>query len=157
VNAQASEKTKYEEQQYVVFTLGEESFGADINKVREIIVYRETTNIPGTTDLIEGIINLRGKVIPIYSLRKKFGFSGPEEAGNTRIVVIEVRESTGGIIVDGVSEVLMISGDVVEKPSSMICQGVEEDYIEGIAKIDDRLIIILDLEEVISSNMVQAV
>ncbi|PKM82301.1 MAG: chemotaxis protein CheW [Firmicutes bacterium HGW-Firmicutes-14] len=157
MNAQVSEEIKYGEQQYVVFTLGEESFGVDINKVREIIVYRETTNIPGTTDLVEGIINLRGKVIPIYSLRKKFGFPEPEGTRNTRIVVIEVCGSTVGVIVDGVSEVLVISGDVMEKPSSMICQGVDSGYIDGIAKIDNRLIIILDLEKVISSDVVQAV
>ncbi|MHB9093295.1 MAG: chemotaxis protein CheW [Eubacteriales bacterium] len=146
-----------DEKQYVVFKLGAEVFGLDINKVREIITYQETTKIPGTGQLIEGIINLRGIIIPIFSLRKKFGFSETEKTGNARIVVVEAHDSTVGIVVDGVSEVLMISGAVMEKPSSVISSGVDVNYIEGIAKMEGNLIIVLDLEKVINPQIARAV
>jgi len=148
---QDNSKRISEEQQYVVFTLGLEIFGIEINRVREIIIYRETTQLPGTGQYIEGIINLRGAVIPIYSLNKIFGFPEGEINRSTRIVVLEVRGSTMGIVVDGVSEVLMIPGSMVEKPSAMVSAGVDVNYIDGIAKIDNRLVIILDLDKVISS------
>ncbi|MFZ5640391.1 MAG: chemotaxis protein CheW [Bacillota bacterium] len=147
----------FDEKQYVVFRLGAEIFGVDISKVREIIVYREPTRMPGTSELVEGVINLRGHVIPIYSLRKKFGFPEAEKTRNTRMVVVEVQDSTIGIVVDGVSEVLMISGSVMEKPSAMISTGVDTNYIAGIAKMEEGMIIVLDLDKVINPNMAKAV
>ncbi|TLM97816.1 chemotaxis protein CheW, partial [bacterium] len=141
------------ERQYVVFRLGPETFGLDINKVKEIIIYQDTTRLPGAGRLIEGVINLRGHIIPIYALRKRFGFTAGTGAGITRIVVVEVRKSTVGIVVDGVSEVLMIPDSVMEKPSAIISAGVDANYISGIAKTDEGLIIILDLERVIESNI----
>jgi len=139
-----------DEKQYVVFQLGAEVFGVDINKIKEIITYRETTQIPGTGHLTEGVINLRGTVIPVFCLRKKFGFREVENDRNTRIVVVEVHDSTVGIVVDAVVEVLLISGDSIEEPSSMITTDVDSGYITGIAKLEDRLVIILDLETVIN-------
>ncbi|MBU7006259.1 chemotaxis protein CheW [Phosphitispora fastidiosa] len=143
-----------DEQQYVVFQLGAEVFGVDINKIKEIITYRETTQLPGTGHLTEGVINLRGTVIPVFCLRKKFGFYEAENDRNTRIVVVEVHDSTVGIVVDAVAEVLLISGDSIEEPSSMVTSDVDDDYITGIAKLEDRLVIILDLEKVINPGAV---
>ncbi len=145
-----------DEKQYVIFKLGVEVFGLDINKVKEIIVYREPTLMPGTSDLIEGIINLRGYVVPIYSLRKKFDFAEMDNTRSTRIVLVEVRDNMIGIIVDSVSEVLMISEDRVEKPSAIIDSSVAVDHIAGIAKMEEGMIIILDLEKVINHNMARA-
>lgn len=139
-----------DEKQYVVFQLGAEVFGVDIHKIKEIITYRETTQLPGTGYLTEGVINLRGTVIPVFCLRKKFGFFEAEKDRNTRIVVVEVHEGTVGIVVDAVAEVLVISGDSIEEPSSMIASDVDADYITGIAKLEDRLVILLDLETVIN-------
>ncbi len=150
------EETIFEEKQYVIFKLGVEVFGIDINKVKEIIVYQETTQIPGTGLLIEGIINLRGNIIPIFSLRKKFGFPEVEKTKSTRIVVVEAHGTTVGIVVDGVSEVLMIPGGMMEKPSSMIASDVDTNYISGIAKMDEGLIIVLDLERVFDARMAKA-
>lgn len=146
-----------DEKQYVIFKLGVEVFGLDINKVKEIIVYREPTIMPGTSDLIEGIINLRGYVVPICSLRKKFGFAEIDNTRSTRIVLVEVRDNMIGIIVDSVSEVLMISENRVEKPSAIIDSSVAVDHIAGIAKMEEGMIIILDLEKVINHNMARAV
>ncbi len=150
------EDNTFEEIQYVVFKLGLEVFGVDINKVKEIITYQVTTKIPGTGQLIEGVINLRGNVIPIFSLRKKFALEEADNTARTRIVVVEAGGSTVGIVVDGVSEVLMIPGNVVEKGSTMI-SGVDGNYIKGIAKMEEKLIIILDLDRVIGNEIAAAV
>ncbi|PKM45537.1 MAG: chemotaxis protein CheW [Firmicutes bacterium HGW-Firmicutes-8] len=151
------DENTFDERQYVIFKLGAEVFGLDINKVKEIIVYQETTNIPGSGQLIEGIINLRGSVIPIFNLRRKFGFPEAEKTRSARIVVVEANDSTVGIVVDGVSEVLIIPGSVIEKPSSMISSGVDASYIAGIAKMEEKLVILLNLEKVINREMAEAV
>ncbi len=147
----------YDEKQYVVFKLGAEIFGLAINIVKEIIVYQETTQLPGTAQQIEGIINLRGHIIPIYDLRKKFSLPAVERNRNTRIVVVEVHDNTIGIVVDGVSEVLDIPGNVLEQPSAMISSGVDANYIAGIAKMEQGLILVLDLAKVINPDMAKAV
>lgn len=151
------DENTFDEKQYVVFKLGVEVFGLEINKVKEIIVHQDTTQIPGTLQQIEGIINLRGHIIPIFNLRKKFNFLEVEKTRNTRIVVVEVHDSIIGIVVDGVSEVLIIPGSVIEKPSAVIASGVDVNYIAGIAKMEEGMIIILDLEKVINPNMAKAV
>lgn len=146
-----------DEKQYVVFKLGMEVFGLEINKVKEIIIYQDTTKLPGTGRLIEGVINLRGHIIPIYKLRKKFGFPEKERTRSTRIVVVEVHDSIIGIIVDNVTEVLMIPNSVMEQSTAVISGGVDANYIAGIAKMEDGLIIALDLEKVIKTDMAKAV
>lgn len=147
----------YEEKQYVVFQLGAETFGLEINKVKEIIVYQESTRMPGSSNLIEGIINLRGHVIPIFNLKRKFGFPEVENTGGTRIIVVEAKENTVGIIVDKVNEVVMISGELIEKPSSLITTGVDEDFITGVAKMESGLVILLELEKVVVVELSNAV
>ncbi len=144
------------EKQYVIFKLGQEVFGLDISKVKEIIVYQNTTKIPGSSEIIEGIINLRGRVIPIIDLRKKLNFKEDKITNGTRIVVVET-QITVGIVVDSVSEVLMIAANLIEKPSTMITTNVCDNYIEGIANMEDRLVIILDLERVIDQDIEQVV
>lgn len=147
----------FDEKQFVIFELGKESFGLDINKVKEIIVNQKTTHIPGTNDRLEGVINLRGKVIPIFGLCKEYGFPEPEKTRNTRIVVVEALSKTVGLVVDGVSEVLTIQGESVEKPSSMITAGIDTSFLTGIAKIENKLVILLDLEKIITPEVAKAV
>lgn len=137
------------ERQYVVFELGVETFGVEISNVKEIIVYQKPTEIPKASNFIEGIINLRGHVIPIFSLKEKFSFPEAKNTRNTRIIVVEANSNTVGIVVDGVSEVLMIPTNLVEKPLSLITSSVDENYITGVAKMESGLIMILDLEQVI--------
>lgn len=151
------EERSFDEAQYVVFKLGREVFGLAIDKVKEIIMHHETTQLPDTMEEIEGIINLRGHVIPIYDIRKKFGFPITNRKGTSRIVVVEVHNSTIGIIVDGVSEVLSIQNDMVEKPSFMLARENDTNFINGIAKLDNALVILLDIEKVIDPEMAQAV
>ncbi|GAB4269583.1 chemotaxis protein CheW [Thermincola ferriacetica] len=146
-----------EERQYVVFRLGAEIFGIDTNKVKEIIVYQEPTHMPGSSEVIEGIINLRGHVIPIFNLRKKFNFPEAGDMGKTRIIVVEAGSSTVGIVVDGVSEVVMIPGSVIEKPSGLLASDIDRNYITGVAKMESGLVIIIDLEKVIGRDMAEAV
>lgn len=149
------EEIQFEERQYVVFKLDREVFGLPISTVKEIIVYQSTTGIPGTSHYIEGVINLRGRVIPIYDLRKRFGFPSADITRSTRIVVVEIHGTTVGIIVDGVSEVMMISGSVIEKPNSFIASGIDEQFVAGIAKMEENLVSILDLSRVINPGMLE--
>lgn len=147
-----ADNIKNEVNQFVIFTLGEEKYGVDINKVREIITMQSITLVPGSSGLIEGIINLRGYVIPIFNIKRKFNLAEGEFSAQTRIVVIEVSNNTLGIIVDGVSEVLRIPGHIIESPSSIIAASIDTNYIEGIAKMEDKLIIMLDLEKILSAE-----
>ncbi|MFZ5641386.1 MAG: chemotaxis protein CheW, partial [Bacillota bacterium] len=130
-----AEQLEQAEKQFVVFRLGGESYGVDIGKVKEIINMQTITAVPNTASFIEGIINLRGQVIPVFNLRSKFGLPDCESDRQTRIIVVEVGDAAIGVIVDGVSEVLNVSGDIVEPPSPAISTNINEDYIAGIAKI----------------------
>lgn len=142
---------KVEEKQFVVFQLSKETYGVNIGQVSEIITMQQITKVPHTIEFIEGIINLRGRVIPVVDLRKRFGLAYDEITRNTRIVVIEIGGNTLGMIVDGVSEVLRIASDTVEAPPPAITS-VDADYLEGVAKLEDRLIILLNLEKVLSKQ-----
>ena len=146
-----------DERQYVVFRLSIEDFGVEINKVKEIITYRETTQIPGSGEFMEGIINLRGQVIPIFNLRRKFGFPAVQHSRSTRIVVVETYDDTVGMVVDGVSEVLVIPGNAIEEPSSLIASGIDSDYLSGVAKLEDKLVMILELDKAINIGVAKAV
>jgi len=144
-------KKKAEEHQLVVFGIANELYGVDIASVREIITMQRITRVPRTPDFVEGIINLRGKVIPVIDLRQRFHLSIAEENKETRIVVVEIQGITIGMVVDGVSEVLRITSDVIEPPSPVIV-GIDAEYIRAVAKVDDRLIILLDMEKVLNNQ-----
>jgi purine-binding chemotaxis protein CheW len=136
--------------QLVTFKLGSEEFGVDILKVQEIIKMMNVTKIPNAPVFIEGVINLRGKIIPIVDLRKRLGFEDQEFDKSTRIIVVELDGLVLGFIVDSVSEVLRIPEDTIEPPPSMVA-GIESEYIEGVGKLDDRLLILLELKKIFSS------
>ncbi len=135
--------------QLVTFSIGEEEFGVDILKVQEIIRTMEITKVPKAPEFVEGVINLRGKVIPIIDLRKRFGMATRDHDKNTRIIVIEINNMIVGFVVDSVSEVLRISADTVEPPPPVVA-GVESEYIKGVGKLADRLLIMLDLDRLLS-------
>ncbi len=137
--------------QLVTFSIGEEEFGVDILKVQEIIRTMEITKVPRAQDFVEGVINLRGKVIPIIDLRRRFGFSSKEHDKHTRIIVIEINNMIVGFVVDSVSEVLRIPTATVEPPPPVVA-GVESEYISGVGKLEDRLLILLDLDKLLSSE-----
>ena len=139
-----------EEKQLVVFDLNTEAYGVDIGAVREIIRLQDITKVPGTPEFVEGVINLRGKVTPVVDLRKKLNITVAEQNAENRIVVMDIAGQDIGMVVDAVTEVLRISAGAVVPPSSVITSTSGQDYLMGIAKLDEKLIILLDLDKVLS-------
>ncbi|MBE0603882.1 MAG: chemotaxis protein CheW [Deltaproteobacteria bacterium] len=142
--------TESQIQQLVTFRLGDEEYGVDILKVHEIDRMMDITEVPNAPPSIEGVINLRGKVIPVINLRKKFNLPEREADGRTKIVVVDIGTSAG-MIVDSVSEVLRISSDIIEPPPPMTA-GVSSEYIRGVGKLKDRLLILLDIEKLLGAD-----
>ena len=147
------EQTQYsgEKLQVVSFHLGSEEYGVDISQVQEIIRMVDITHVPRAPHFMEGVINLRGQLIPIIDLRTRFGMTRAGHTKNTRIVVTEIAGKRVGIIVDSVSEVLNLPIENVEEAPEMIA-GVGTEYISGVGKVNDRLIILLELQKVISTQ-----
>ena len=149
--AETATITQTEERQLVVFSLGGEVYGVNINTVREIIRMQDITRVPNAPEFVEGIINLRGKVIPIVDLRRRFALDEAEQSENSRIVVVDIAGEDIGVTVDAVTEVLRIAGDSVEPTGDVIATD-DSYYIEGIAKVGDSLIILLDLDKVLGTE-----
>ena len=137
--------------QIVSFSLGSEEYGVDISQVQEIIRMVEITHVPRAPHFMEGVINLRGQLIPIIDLRTRFGMPRADQTKSTRIVVTEIGSKRVGIVVDAVSEVLNIPLENVENAPDMIA-GVGTEYIQGVGKVGERLIILLDLTMVMSAE-----
>ena len=137
--------------QVVSFKLGSEEYGVDIAQVQEINRMVAVTHVPRAPQFMEGVINLRGQLIPIIDLRARFGMPRTEHTKNTRIVVTEIGTKRVGMVVDSVSEVLRLAVDQIEPAPEMIT-GVDTEYIRGVGKIEDRLIILLDLAKIISGS-----
>ena len=137
--------------QVVSFRLGSEEYGVDIAQVQEIIRMVEITHVPRAPRFMEGVINLRGQLIPIIDLRTRFAMHRAEHTKSTRIVVTEIGSKRVGIVVDSVSEVLNIPIEQVEEAPDMIA-GVGTEYIQGVGKVNDRLIILLDLTMVMTGE-----
>jgi purine-binding chemotaxis protein CheW len=115
----------------------------------------EITKVPRAPEFVEGVINLRGKVIPIIDLRRRFGLDSKKHDKHTRIIVIEINNMIVGFIVDSVSEVLRIPAGTVEPPPPVVA-GMESDYISGVGKLQDRLLILLDLDRLLSHEDMSA-
>ena len=135
--------------QVVSFKLGSEEYGVDIAQVQEINRMVAVTHVPRAPHFMEGVINLRGQLIPIIDLRTRFGMPRVEHTKNTRIVVTEIGTKRIGMVVDSVSEVLRLPVDQIE-PAPEMLTGIDTEYIRGVGKIEDRLIILLDLGRIIS-------
>lgn len=140
--------------QIVSFNLGEEDFGVDILKVQEINRMANITRVPNTPDYVEGVINLRGKVIPIIDLRVRFGMNRKERDNSTRIVVVEYAGKIVGFVVDAVREVLRVPTDIMEPPPKLIAN-VAADYIEAVGKFENRILILLNLDNILSAALVE--
>ena len=154
--SQTQKKQDDELIQLVTFSIGEEEFGVDILKVQEIIRTMEITKVPRAQDFVEGVINLRGKVIPIIDLRRRFGLHSKEYDKHTRIIVIEISNMIVGFVVDSVSEVLRIPSSTVEPPPPVVA-GMDSEYIRGVGKLQDRLLILLDLDKLLSNEDIEAI
>lgn len=146
-----AEKTGSDLIQLVSFSLDSEEYAVEVLKVREIIRMPEITHMPNTPHYAEGIINLRGKVIPVISMRKKFGLMDTDNDSHTRVIVMDINGELTGFIVDSVSEVIRISSSEVQPPpAAMASGGVEQEYITGVVNRSERLLILLDLDHIIS-------
>ncbi len=143
-----------EEEHLVIFTLGKELYGVTIHSVESIIKLQAITEVPRTASYILGVTNLRGTVVPVLDLRKRFNLLSSENSSNTRIVIVNAEGAKVGIVVDEVTEVLKVSRDAIQPPPPMSTT-IESAFINGIARINDRLVILLDLEKVLASSIHQ--
>src|SRR5262252_7475734 len=134
--------------QVVGFRIGNETYGVRIGSVREIVRVPEITNVPSAPDLIEGVINLRGKIIPVMDLRKRFGQTDIQADKKNRILVVELENKLVGLIVNAASEVLKIPPSEIEAPGSVFADG-ESNYVTGVGKLKGRLIILLDVSKLL--------
>ena len=144
-----------DETQLVVFTLKQNDtvceYGVPITKVQEIIPMANPTKLPQAPDFVEGIINLRGRIIPIIDLKKRFDMGASNITAESRSVVVEVEGQTVGIIVDEVSEVLRLATDSIEPPPAVV-GGITSEYLTGVGKLQDRLLILLDMDKILSDQ-----
>ncbi|MBI3793789.1 MAG: purine-binding chemotaxis protein CheW [Nitrospinae bacterium] len=147
---------KAKEGKYLTFVLGHEEYGLEILKVREIISVMEITEVPQVPPFIKGVINLRGKVIPIIDLRLKFGMSAIEYTRETCIIVVNVRDLLLGIVVDTVAEVLDIMEKDIDPPPTFGSQ-IKTDFILGMGKVKGKVKILLDIDMVLSSEELEVV
>lgn len=138
--------------QLVVFQLAEEEFGLDIMQVQEIIRIPGITRIPHSPDYVKGVINLRGKIITVINLDTRFGMQQKEHDDNSRIIVAEVDENVVGMVVDSVSEVMRLSSSTVEPVPDIISGKINANYLKGIGKLEDRMLILLDITKVVTED-----
>lgn len=139
------------ELQLVAFRLQGEEFAVDIQKVREVLKITQITPLPQALNFIEGVINLRGEVIPVVDLRKRFNIKNAEQTNESRIIIVEIDECLVGLIVDSVTEVLHLMSSAVEPPPRRLV-GTRTEFIQGVGKLGDRLLIILNLERILSTE-----
>ena len=134
--------------QVVGFRIGSETFGVRIASVREIVRVPEITSVPNAPEAIEGVINLRGKIIPVMDLRKRFGSPNVQPDKKNRILVVELEKRLLGLIVNSASEVIKIPPSEIEPPGTVFAEG-ESNYVTGVGKLNGRLIILLDIEKLL--------
>ena len=145
--ATAGQNEAIAERQLVIFCLSGEEYGVDIGAVREIIRLQNITKVPNAPSYVEGLTNLRGRVVPVVDLRKRFGLPAVRDVNNNRIVIIDIGGEDIGVIVDSVTEVLRVPSHCLEPPSSIVTS-VDSKYLMGIAKLPSRLAILLELGKV---------
>lgn len=152
-----SEKMKNEEviTQLVTFRLGKEQFGINIFKVSEINKIVNITKVPNAPEFVEGVINLRGKVIPVLDLRLRLGIVKKEIEKTSRIIVVELNDKVVAFLVDEVMEVLNINQNILEQPPKIIA-GINSDFITNIAKLENRLLILLDVDKLLKTEEKEA-
>ncbi len=146
-----------DELQLVVFNIGTEEFGVEIMKVQEIIRMTNITRIPQASGYVKGIINLRGRIIVVINLNVIMGMESKEQNENTRIIVADIGETVMGFIVDSVSEVIRLPQSSVEPSPAVIANKIGTEYVRGVGKMEDRLLILLDLDKILSSNQIHNV
>jgi len=137
--------------QLVSFKIGKEEYGVDILNVQEINKMTQITKVPNAPEFVEGVINLRGRVIPVIDLRTRLNLAKKEHDKDTRIIIVEVDNATVGFIVDAVSEVLRIPVNITEAPPAIVA-GIDSEFIKSVGKLEDRLLILIDLNKILSAE-----
>jgi purine-binding chemotaxis protein CheW len=143
--------------QIVGFRIGREMFGVTIDRVHEIVRVPEITSVPEAPEYVVGVINLRGKIVPVVDLRKRFGEKQVVSDKKNRILVTEIDTRIVGVIVDSTSEVLKLHDEQVEPPPADILQDGEMTYITGVGRLNERLIILVDLKKVLAKGLLRRV
>ena len=139
--------------QILRFTIENEEYGIELLKVHEVIRLTDITKLPKAPKFVKGVINLRGSVIPIIDLREKFGLNTFEYTDTTRAIIMEIKKKQVGMVVDSVNQVIQIPSDSVQ-PAPTVSGGMASEYIEGVSNFQEKLIIILKMEEIMSADEV---
>jgi purine-binding chemotaxis protein CheW len=150
-SVKAKEPARIDEEQVIVLDVADESYGMPVQRVREIIRVPPITRVPNGPAFLEGVINLRGQVIPVLDLRKHLGVQATEHTRRSRVVVGELGDYTVGMVVDGVSQVVMVPASNVEPPPSLV-SSAENGQVRGVARLGDRLVLLLDPDRVLSKR-----
>ncbi|CRF31731.1 chemotaxis protein CheW [Brachyspira intermedia] len=135
----------------VTFRLGSGEYAIDIMQAKEIIKMEKITLIPNAPDFVEGVINLRGNIIPIIDLKKRFNLEETEGDKNTGIIIVKIEDVDMGIIIDSISKVVSISNSDIQPPPPML-SGIGQKYIKGVGKLEDKLLVVLDLEKLFTTD-----
>jgi purine-binding chemotaxis protein CheW len=144
-----------EEKKVIVFALGSEEYGVEVDKVRTIERMQPMTRVPKVPAFINGVINLRGVVIPIIDLRARFGLDLAEYNDNTRIIIVSAEEYEVGLIVDSANDVIDLDSDEINSPPEIV-GGIKAKYLDGIARVgENRLLVLLNLERVLDKSEIQ--
>lgn len=139
----------------VGFRLGEEEYGVDILKIKEIKLLMDITRVPKAPSFVEGVINLRGDIVPIIDLRKKLRLDTQELGEDSRIIIVEIDSKMCGVIVDGVSEVIEIEEGKILPPPTIVKGSIDAAYLKGVGKLGDRILILLDLDKILTTGEIE--
>jgi len=150
-NSSVHREMEGELNQLISFIVGEEEYGLDILRVKEVIRIREITRLPRAPSFVKGIINLRGDIIPIIDLRDKFGLERQDYTAMTRVIVVDVDSRLIGMVVDAASQVVRIPADQIEPPPPIV-GGLSVEFIKGVGKLDERLVVLLNIDRILSTQ-----
>lgn len=142
--------------QLASFRLAEEEYAVDIAAVQEIVRMSSITRVPRAPSFVEGVVNLRGKIVPVIDLRRRFGMASTEQTKATRIIIVDVAGKTVGLIVDAVREVLRLDSEAVSATPELVASGIDASFFKGVGQLGDRLIILLDLQRLLSMEEIAA-
>ncbi|MFW5984754.1 MAG: chemotaxis protein CheW [Halanaerobiaceae bacterium] len=140
------EKQDTERQQYVVFDLGNEEYGLEIELAKEILKPTKITPVPNTKDYVPGVINLRGQIIPVVDLFKRFSLVGAENREKEKIIIVEIQDTMIGLMVDRVQEIVWIDEETLDDPPE-VAGGIKQEFLKGVGTLRDELLIIIDINE----------
>ncbi len=155
-NALDKEDSAVEEKQFVTFLIGEESYGVEVLKVQEIIGMTDITHVPNTATFMKGVINLRGSVVPVVDMRKRFKIEEREYDSSTVIIIVEVMKRLIGMVVDSVSDVLNIEVSKIQSTPNFTAK-INADFVKGIGQVNDDLIIVLDVDKILSEEEIESI